>query len=357
MIPVVSADAAPFTFRLREGYRIAGHHFTTASMVLLRITTSDGRTGYGCAAPFEEVTGESPAAALAALTDVLLPLARAADAADEAALLDRAAAAAPGAPAARAALDMALHDLWARRAGVPLYRCMGAARGRILTSVTLGIEDDVATAVERGRRWVAEGFRILKIKIGERWEEDARLVRALREALGTGIVLRADANQGYDEEDAARFLRAVEPCGLELLEQPTPAGDEAALARLGRLTAIPIMADEALRTEADAARLSASRAAALFNVKLMKCGGIRPGLAIARRAAAAGLGVMVGCNDESRVAIAAGLHLALAAPGDLRADLDGDLDLQDDVARGGFRLRDGWLEPIEEPGLGVSVDF
>jgi len=357
MIRVVDAHAAPLTFRLREGYRIAGHRFTSASMVLLRVTTSDGRTGYGCAAPFEEVTGESPAAALAALSDVLLPLARAADAADEAALLDRAAAAAPGAPAARAALDMALHDLWARRAGEPLYRRLGAARQRILTSVTLGIEDDVATAVERGRRWVAAGFRVLKVKIGERWEEDALLVRALREALGPGIVLRADANQGYDEGDAERFLRAVGPWGLELLEQPTPAGDEPALARLGRLTPIPIMADEALRTEADAARLTASRAAALFNVKLMKCGGIRPGLAIARRAAAAGLGVMVGCNDESRVAIAAGLHLALAAPGDVRADLDGDLDLQDDVARGGFLLRDGWLEPLDEPGLGVSVDL
>jgi len=357
MIRVVAAEAAPFTFRLREGYRIAGHHFTTASMVLVRITTSDGRTGHGCAAPFEEVTGESPAATLAALNDMLLPLARAADAADMTTLLDRAAAAAPGTPAARAALDMALHDLWARRAGKPLYRCLGGARARIMTSVTLGIEDDVQAAVERGRRWVAEGYRILKLKVGERWEADVHLVRALREALGPNILLRADANQGYDEGDAARFLRAVEPCGLELLEQPTPSGDDAALARLGRLTAIPIMADESLRTATDAARLAAARAAGLFNVKLMKCGGIRPGLAIARGAADAGIGVMVGCNDESRVAIAAGLHLALAAPGDLRADLDGDLDLQDDVARGGFRVRDGWLEPLEEPGLGVSVDF
>jgi L-alanine-DL-glutamate epimerase-like enolase superfamily enzyme len=357
MIGIVAAHAAPATFRLREGYRIAGHRFDAAHMVLLRITTSDGRTGHGCAAPFEEVTGESPAASLAALEADLLPLVRASDAGDVAAILERAAALAPGAPAARAALDMALHDLWARREGVPLYRLLGAARRRILTSVTLGIEDDVTKAVERGRRWVAEGFGVLKVKIGERWEQDAALVRALREALGPAVVLRADANQGYDEDDAGRFLRAVEPCGLELLEQPTPAGDEAALARLGRSTTIPIMADEALRTEADAERLSASRAAALFNVKLMKCGGIRPGLAIARRAAASGLGIMVGCNDESRVAIAAGLHLALAAPGDVRADLDGDLDLQDDVARGGFRLRDGWLEPLEDSGLGVSVDF
>jgi L-alanine-DL-glutamate epimerase-like enolase superfamily enzyme len=117
------------------------------------------------------------------------------------------------------------------------------------------------------------------------------------------------------------------------------------------------MADEALLSEADAQRLIAAQAGSLFNIKLMKCGGIHPGLAIARRAAASGVGVMVGCNDESRIAIAAGLHFALAAPACDRADLDGHLDLQDDVARGGVRLRDGVLERLDEPGLGVSVDF
>jgi len=355
---IVASRAIEKTFRLREGYRIAGHTFTSATMVLLRLETADGLAGFGCAAPFEEVTGESPAASLAALRDRLLPLAaEAASTEPFAPLLDRAAAVAPGAPAALAAFDMALHDLAARRAGVPLHRMLGAARTRIATSVTLGIEADVEAAVARAVRWVADGYFILKLKVGEDREADVTLVRRLRERLGPAVRLRADANQGYDEAEAVRFLREVASCDLELLEQPVEAGDDARLRRVADATPIPIMADESLLGEADAARLAGARVVDLFNVKLMKCGGIRPGLAMARYAQAAGIGVMVGCNDESRISIAAGLHLALSAPAIDRVDLDGHLDLQDDVARGGFRVDAGWLAPLEEPGLGVSADF
>jgi L-alanine-DL-glutamate epimerase-like enolase superfamily enzyme len=357
MSRIVSAEAAFVTFRLVEGYRIAGRHFTSADNVLLRLVASDGRTGCGCGAPMEEVTGEHPRETLRALNEILLPLAKEWDGADTRALIARAASAAPGAPAARAALDMALCDLDARRAGVPLARFLGSDRTRIATSFTLGIEDDVAATVERARRRVAEGFRILKIKVGEDWRHDLELIRALRASLGAGIVLRADGNEGYDEEAAAAFLRGAAEAGLELLEQPVPKEDLAAMARLATLTRVPIMADEPLQSDADAARLIEARAATLFNIKLMKSGGVLPGLAIARRAAASGIGVMVGCNDESRISIAAGLHLALAAAADARADLDGHLDLQDDVATGGFRLRAGTLEITGEPGLGVEAAF
>jgi L-alanine-DL-glutamate epimerase-like enolase superfamily enzyme len=252
---------------------------------------------------------------------------------------------------------MALCDLDARRAGVPLARFLGSDRTRVGTSFTLGIEDDLAAAVAHARRRVAEGFRILKLKVGEDWEHDLALVRALRDALGPAIVLRADGNEGYDEESAAAFLRGAAGLDLELLEQPLPRHELDAMARLAVLTPVPIMADEPLQTRDDAERLIAARAAGLFNIKLMKSGGVLEGLAIARRAAEAGIGVMIGCNDESRISIAAGLHLALAARAGTRADLDGHLDLQDDVARGGFRLRDGTLEITGEPGLGVEADF
>jgi len=357
MTRVVAAEAAPITFRLREGYRIAGHHFTSAEHVLLKIVTSDGRTGFGCAAPSEEVTGESPAATLTALRDVLIPLVRGGDPESPESLMAQAALVAPDVPAARAAVDMALLDLRGKGAGVPLYRLLGPARTRLLTSATLGIEDDIAASLDRARRYVAEGFRVLKIKVGEDWEADARLVAALRAAFGAALIIRADANQGYDESSAARFLRAVEPLGLELLEQPTPVTDFDVLRRLRAASTIPIMADESAVTEADVTRVLAAGAADLLNVKLMKAGGVLAGLAIGRRAAVAGIGLMIGCNDESRISIAAGLHLALACPSAGRADLDGHLDLQDDVARGGVRFRDGFLEALEEPGLGVSADF
>jgi L-Ala-D/L-Glu epimerase / N-acetyl-D-glutamate racemase len=358
MIRVVSAEAAPVTFRLREGYRIAGAHFETAENVILKVTTSDGRTGFGCAAPAEEVTGESPAACLQALRDVLLPLLREADAGDPRWLTGHAAAAAAAAPAARAAVDIALHDLLAKRAGVPLARALGMRRDRLETSITLGISDDPAEVLEAARRHRAAGFRILKIKIGEDWEADARLLLRLRHELGPEVMLRVDGNQGYDEAQARRFLDAAGAARIELLEQPTPGTDLQALRRLSEDSDVPIMADEAVQTEEDARRLVEAGAAPLVNIKLMKAGGVAAAAAIARLTDAAGVGSMIGCMDESRIGIAAALHFALSAPGLERADLDGHLDLADDVARGGLRIADGYVLPLlEEPGLGVSVDL
>jgi L-alanine-DL-glutamate epimerase-like enolase superfamily enzyme len=357
MIRVRSAEAALATFRLVEGYRIARQTFTSAENVLLKVVTSDGRAAFGCAAPAEEVTGETPAAALEALSDRLIPILRESDAADPVAVVRRASAAAPGRPAALAAVDMALRDLEARRLRVPLARLLGMRRDRLPTSVTLGIAG-LAETLERARRQVAAGFHILKVKVGEDWDADARLIRALRVALGPGVILRADGNQGYSEDETRRFLAALAPGDLELLEQPTPAGDLEALRRLADSSPVPIMADEALVTTDDARRIAAGRAATLVNLKLMKCGGIGAALEIASVTRAAGIGAMIGCNDESRISIAAALHFALAAENVERADLDGHLDLADDVARGGVRIEGGYILPLlDEPGLGVSVDF
>jgi L-Ala-D/L-Glu epimerase len=357
VIRVVSAEAAPITFRLKEGYRIAGASFTEAYNVILKVTTSDGRTGFGCAAPAEEVTGESPAACLHALRGILIPLLRESDAGDAGGFARRAERLAPGCPAARAAADIALHDLMGLREGRPLVDVLGRRRARMPTSITLGIEDDPDVILERALRHVAAGFRILKIKTGESWEADARLIRALRATLPPGILLRADGNQGYTEDEARRFLGALAPGDLELLEQPTRAGDRGALARLAAASDVPIMADEAVTSPEDVAAIVQAGGADLVNIKLMKSGGIVGGMAIARRAAASGIGAMVGCNDESRISIAAGLHLALSAPGVERADLDGHLDLADDVARGGVEIEGGDLVPLERPGLGVTVDM
>jgi len=239
---------------------------------------------------------------------------------------------------------------------VSLARPLGQRRERIPTSITLGIADDPERVLEQARRHVTAGFWILKIKVGEDWEADARLIGALRKAVGPKVVLRADGNQGYSEEDARRFLAGIEPGDLELLEQPTPAGDREALGRLERDSGVPVMADEAVQTPADAGRLAAPRACSLVNIKLMKSGGVTDAMEIARITHRAAIGAMIGCMDESRISIAAALHFALAAPNVERADLDGHLDLADDVARGGIRIVGGYVLPeVDAVGLGVSV--
>lgn len=355
MIRILHVEAIPVPFRLREGYRIAGRTCTAADTVIVKVDTSDGKSGFGSASPAEEVTGETASAAQHALVDRLVPLLRMSDASDIEGFAGRALAAAPAAPAARAACEMALFDLWGRRARAPLARILGMKRDHLPTSVTLGIDEPRAT-LERARRHVAAGFRILKLKIGESVEEDLRTVRMLRGALGPKVLLRADANQGYSEDQARRFLAGLGRDDLELLEQPTAAPDLGALRRLADEFALPIMADESVLNASDAQRLAEARAADLVNVKLMKSGGIVEALGIARATHRAGIGAMIGCMDESRIGIAAALHFALAAPNVERADLDGHLDLVDDVATGGVLIENGDIRPVPDgDGLGVTV--
>jgi len=357
MIRVTRVEVIPIPFRLVEGYRIAGHSYSIAENIIVKVDTSDGRTGFGCAAPAEEVTRETTAAALHALGDRLVPLLRMSDAADPADFARHALEAAPAAPAARAACEMALFDLAGLRARVPLARVFGMKRDRLPTSITLGIDEPRLT-LERAKRHVAAGFRILKLKIGENWKDDLGTVRLLREALGPGILLRADGNQGYTEDAARRFLSGLTPGSLELMEQPTAATDLSILRRLTDEFDLPIMADESVLGAADARRLVEARAADLVNIKLMKSGGICEALNIARVTQAAGIGGMIGCMDESRVSIAAALHFALAAPAVERADLDGHLDLADDVARGGVEIANGEILPVlDRDGLGVLVSL
>lgn len=358
MIRVSSVEVIPITFRLAEGYRIAGASYTEAENIIVKIDTSDGRTGFGCAAPASEVTGETTEAAKAALTDILVPLLRESDAGSPERVASRALQAAGRAPAARAAVDMALYDLLGKRAGLPLGRLFGIRRDRLPTSITLGISEDIPAAIETAKRHRRAGFHVFKIKIGEDWEGDARMILALREALGPDVQIRVDANQGYDEDQARRFLAAASVAGVELLEQPTPAADLGALGRLSACSGVPIMADEAMQTADDARRIAGARAVSLVNIKLMKSGGITEAREIGVVIRNAGIGAMVGCNDESRISIAAALHFALSEPAVERADLDGHLDLVGDPARGGVRIENGQIGPAsDDPGLGVSVDL
>ena len=354
MIRVHRVEVIPVPFRLAEGYRIAGHHYTTAENIVVKVDTSDGRTGFGNAAPAPEVTGETPASALHALQDQLVPLLRMSDAGDPAGFARRARETAPRAPAARAACEVALFDLVGLRARAPLARVLGMKRDGLPTSITLGIDEPEAT-LERARRYVAAGFRILKLKVGENWQDDLVMVRRLRQELGSGVLIRADANQGYSEDAARHFLAALPAGSLELLEQPTAASDLQAMRRLADEFELPIMADESVQDAPGARRLVEARAADLVNVKLMKSGGVGEAMEISLATSAAGIGAMIGCMDESRISIAAALHYALAAPNVERADLDGHLDLIDDVATGGFRIADGAVHPLlDRDGLGVS---
>jgi L-alanine-DL-glutamate epimerase-like enolase superfamily enzyme len=352
---ITRVDAWPVKMRLAEPYTIAYESVEEAVNVFLRLETDAGVVGCGCAGPDREVCGESAGDVVDAVREVIDPALRGSDALRLEPLLREMTAALAGRPAALAMADMALRDIEGRVRGTPLFRVLGGEAGSMVTSVTIGILPEDET-VACARRWLERGFSCLKLKGGLDRESDAARVLKVREVVGEDVELRFDANGGYSVEGALAFAEEVRPARLEFVEQPTPRDRPELLAEVAAKLDLAVMADEALVTPADARAIAASRGADMLNVKLMKVGGIARALEVDEVASAAGMPVMVGCMDEAALAIAAGLHLALARPNIRYADLDGHLDLEGDPSAGAVILEDGRLRPTGRPGLGFDVD-
>ncbi len=253
----------------------------------------------------------------------------------------------------RAAVEGALLDLAARKAGMPLCTFVaGRAPAPVPTSITLGLGED-RDLVPWVDRQVQAGFRILKVKGGLGVERDLARIKAVREAAGPKVVLRVDPNQAWSLAEAKAALPKLRDLGVAALEQPLKKDDLAGHAELVRLGQVPIMLDESVFSPADAARALAAKACDWINIKLQKSGGIGPGLAIADLAAAAGVPCMVGCMVESRIGILQAGHLVLAHPNIQAADLDGHTFLARDPVSGGGVITNGKLAIGTEAGLGV----
>jgi len=337
---------------LREPYTIAYETVSAAVNIILKLTTSTGLTGWGCAVPDLVVTGETAESVLTAANHTIIPLLREDHPFRVARIHEELRQRIPGARSAMAMTDMALHDLLARQAGIPLWRLLGGFRESISTSITIGIMTPEET-VERAGRFLNDGFTILKLKGGADLAEDIRKVLLVRRKYGNGFSLRFDANQGYSYDEAVEFVRATSEADIEILEQPTARAKEERMGMVTRDVDIPVMADESIRSLQDAFRLVSRERIDMVNIKIMKVGGILEAAHINSVSRAAGMEVMVGCLDECALGISAGLHFALSRPNIEFADLDGHLDLLNDPFDGLFRLQNGVLTPTDDPGLGA----
>ena len=351
---ITKIEAWAENIQLKEPYTIAYETIKHAPNVFIRVETDKNIFGLGCAAPDKEITGETIETVLASIDSIVTPSVLGSDPLRISMLLERLRKLMQNHTSAKAAFDMALYDILGKSANMPLWKMLGGFRTQMMTSVTIGILP-VKETVSLAKDWISQGFKCLKLKGGLDVNLDIERIIKVRESVGKSIELRFDANQGFNVEESLKFVKKTKPAKLELIEQPTPKGKPEMLSEVTHGVSIPVMADESLMTLKDAFRLARKGLVDMVNVKLMKVGGISEAMQINSVARAAGLEVMVGCMDESALAIAAGLHFALARPNVVYADLDGHLDLLNDPCEGAVIIRDGILYPNYNPGLGFDI--
>lgn len=336
---------------------------TMIETVVVQLTDSDGCTGWGEAPQVWQVTGDSIAGSRACLDGPLADalIAAPADPAETAAIVQRAVV---GNRSAKMAADVALHDLAAHRAGVPLAAHLAEWAGRpagsgtatrVRTDVTLAA-GDASSLAQAARARVGEGFTTLKLKVGTDAATDVARVRAVREAVGPGIALRLDANQGWDAFAAIAVIRTLEDAGVgvEVVEQPVPARDVLGLAHVTANVDTPIMADESLFTLEDLVEIIRCDAADLVNVKLAKCGGLTPALELLGVAQRHGFGTFVGSMMESHLGVGAAAALVAAVGVTSLPDLDAAWWASDSPYNGGITYERDEIVLPSTPGLGIE---
>jgi L-Ala-D/L-Glu epimerase len=320
---------------LAEKFEISRESWFSARNVFVKISYA-GEFGVGEANPGGSRWGETPESVIAQIENVNLSLlASPFDFEMLANLLP------PG--SARCAVDIALHDLAAKLAGISVSDLLGTSPddSRPSTSITLPIAHP-SQMVNRAHRY--SDYPVLKMKVG--FEGDVDAVTAVRKVFDGAI--RIDANEGWSSDDAIARLRRLEPFNIELCEQPIPAGKHDDLRLIAKTTSIPIYADEDACTSRDVAELAGVVDG--VNLKLRKSGGIRETVKAIAVARAHGMGVMLGCDLESGVAATAGAHVAALVD---QVDLDGPLLLVKDPYPGVTYRRGAMLIP-DGPGLGLK---
>ncbi len=321
--------------------------------VIVKIYADDGIFGLGEAAPAARITGESQETILGASVSIAQNLIGN-DTDSMNALLDTIQSTILRNSAAKAAFDTALYDLVSKMAGKPLYRYLGGYRERVQSDVTIGIMPS-AEAVTKAQRLLNMGVGIVKMKVGDKIDDDLERVKKVRETVGQKTKIFIDANQAWEPKNAVSAIRKFEKYDIDLVEQPVKASDVDGLSFVRKNVDVPVMADEAVHTPEDAIRIVKSDAADMINIKLMKAGGIYNATKIAAISEAAGLKNMVGCMMEGAVGIAAGIHFALSSKNVTFVDLDSDIDMKNTLT--GMRMLpfvEGFREPLDGAGIGID---
>jgi L-alanine-DL-glutamate epimerase-like enolase superfamily enzyme len=339
---------------LKKPYTIAYNTFSNVSLAFLEIELANGMIGYGSASPAEEVVGETTAQTVLNLNTDFVARFVGRDIRHFQQIIFESNLHFPHLPGTLAAIDIALHDAFGKFMDIAVASFYGQKMNGLPTSMTIGIKN-VEETIEEAKSYASLGFKVFKVKTGMDVQEDIERIKALYALFGHDYTIRVDANQGYDLQALQTFLKATSAYGLELIEQPLPVGQEASLLSLSINERKKLTADEVLKDPVAALSLATGdKAYGIYNIKLMKCGGLLGAKDIATIAGHAGIDLFWGCNDESIISITAALHMAYACSNTKYIDLDGSFDLMEDLVTGGFEVKEGCMVINDKPGFGFA---
>ena len=356
MSKIESVNSERLSVPLHTPFVTALRRTTTTDTVVVRITDTDGVTGWGEAPQVWQVTGESLAGSEACITGPLRSVVIGEDADDLVPLCRSVAGAVARNFGAKSAVDVALHDLAARRRGLSLPVLLGSTTHRVPTDVTLAAGDASALAQAAADR-LQDGFSVLKMKVGTDASTDVARVRAARDAVGSDVRIRLDANQGWTPREAVRVIRGLEDAGadVELVEQPVRAEDLDGLAWVTGRVNTPVMADESVYGVRDLGEVIRRRATDMVNVKLAKCGGLSAARTLLEMARAHQMGTIVGSMMETHIGVGAAASLVAACGTTAIADLDAAWWAAESPVVGGMSYDGPVVVLPETPGLGIEA--
>ncbi len=354
---IVEAEAIPIGIPLKKPFTIALGTLTATNHILVRMVDDEGRTGWGETTTFHSVYGYDQKSLYHVLTDYLIPAVLGMDPRNRALIHARMDRAIPFNLMAKTGIDLAVLDLIAQADGIPVHQIFG---GKRVDRVPLVGGVDIVSpdmARDMATELIAEGYPVLKVKIGLDDAADIKRVEAVRKEAGDDMKIRVDANQGYDRATAASVFSRMAEFDLEWIEQPLPHWDLEGLRFLRERIQTPIAVDESVYTPQDAQNVIGARAADVVNIKVVKCGGIYRCQKIAAVCSSAAITCYVGGCIETTPGMAYNVHFYAATPNLVSAaEIRGNTAYIDDVVTEPLPVVEGCIPVPTTPGLGVTVD-
>jgi len=355
-IPITQIEIYKLSIPLKKPFVISLGTIYNAENIIVVIRTGKGIAGFGECSPFMTINGESQETCFV-VGQYLAKELKGKNALDIENCMNVMDKIIYGNSSIKSAFDIALHDVAAQNAGMPLYKFIGGNKSKkLITDYTVSIGEPQKMA-EDALNIKEAGFKIIKVKLGETKKKDVARIKAIRKAIGNNLLLRIDANQGWNVKTAIKTLQALEKYNIQYCEEPIPRWDFMNLKKVRKKSPIPIMADESCCDYHDAKRLIQLKACGMFNLKLGKSSGILKAQKIIALAEKENMMMQVGGFMESKITMTANAHLALSSQNILHCDFDTPLMFAEDPVSGGIIYKEnGIIEMPEVSGLGAWIE-